>query len=212
MSRAILSCGLLAALSLPSGAAERTISGSWRLAGDQDVRVDFPVGELRLTGVAGDAVEVDLDVRCKRSTSRCREAMEKIELVAHEGERRLTLEIARHPKWLWDNLELTGEIALPSARDLTVDMGVGELEIDGLAADLTVDMGVGEVWIRMPTAAVRSLHLDAGVGEANARFPDGWIEGSRPFLVGSEIVWDDGPGDARVRVDLGVGEVDVRLE
>jgi hypothetical protein len=213
MDRPILaSLGLLAALAVPVAAADRTIAESYRLTGDQDVRLDFPVGELRFVGAEGDAVEIEIDIRCKRSTSRCLDAMEEIELVAYEGERRLTLEVDRHPKWLWDSLQLEGEVRLPRARALTLDMGVGELEIDGLSGDLTIDMGVGEVWIAMPAAAVRTMRLDVGVGDANARFPDGWAEGSRSFLVGSEIHWDDGPGDARVQVDLGVGEIEVRLQ
>jgi len=32
------------------------------------------------------------------------------------------------------------------------------------------------------------------------------------LLVGSEIYWDDGPGNARVQVDLGVGEIAARLQ
>jgi len=213
MLRAVpASLALIAALAAPVAAADRTIAESYRLTGDQDVRLDFPVGELRFVGAEGDALEIEIDIRCKRSTARCRDAMEEIELVAHEGARRLTLEVDRHPKWLWDSLELEGEVHLPSARPLTVDMGVGELEIDGLTADLTIDMGVGEVWIAMPAAAVRTLRVDVGVGDANARFPDGRAEGSRSLLVGSELFWDDGPGDARVHVDLGVGEVEVRLD
>jgi len=213
MSRAILvSLALIATLAVPIAAADRTIAESYRLTGDQDVRLDFPVGELRLVGAEGDAVEIEIDLRCKRSTSRCLDAIEEIELIAHEGERRLTLEVERHPKWMWDSLEIEGEVHLPRARALSVDMGVGELEIDGLTGDLTIDMGVGEVRIAMPAAAVRSMHLDVGVGDANARFPDGWAEGSRSLLVGSEIYWDDGPGNARVQFDLGVGEIAARLQ
>jgi hypothetical protein len=197
---------------LPLGAADRTITGRWELTGDQDVRFDFPVGELHVVGTEDQAVEVDLDIRCKRSTSRCLDAMAEIELLAHSGQRRLTLEIDRHPTWLWDSLELDGEVRLPATRDLTVDMGIGALEIEGLSGDLTVDMRVGEVRMSLPASAVRALHLDVGVGDANARFPEGWVEGSRSFLVGSEVYWDDGPGKARIRVDLGVGEIDARLD
>lgn len=213
MFRTVLAaCGLLAVLALPASAADRTISEGYTLAPDQDVRLDFPVGKLLVVGTEGDRVEAEIDVRCKHDTSRCREAMEEIELVAHQGARRLTLEIDRHSKWLWDSLELEGEVLLPAGRALTVDMGVGELDVDGLAADLTVDMSVGEVWVTMPAEAVRALHLDAGVGDAEARLPETWIEGSRSLLVGAEVTWDDGPGAARVTVDLGVGEIHARLE
>ncbi len=32
------------------------------------------------------------------------------------------------------------------------------------------------------------------------------------MLVGSEVYWDEGKGEARVRADVGVGEITVSLE
>lgn len=210
--RTIWACGLLAALALPALAADRRIREEYTLAAGQDLRFDFPVGDLHFIGTDGDRVEVELDIHCKQSSSRCLDSMEEIELVARRSERRLTLEVDRHPKWLWDSLELEGEVRLPAERALTVDMGVGQLEIDDVAADLTVDMSVGEVWIKMPAEAVRAVHLDVGVGDAEAEFPDSWVEGRRSLLVGAEVTWDDGPGAARVDVDLGVGDVKARFD
>jgi hypothetical protein len=81
-----------------------------------------------------------------------------------------------------------------------------------LRGDLEVDLGVGEVTLDMEAEAVDSVYLDAGIGETELLVPDGWIHAERSFLVGSETSWRRGPGDAQVHVDVGVGEIVVRLD
>jgi hypothetical protein len=66
--------------------------------------------------------------------------------------------------------------------------------------------------IDMEAEAVDSVYLDAGIGETELLVPDGWIHAERSFLVGSETSWRRGPGDAQVHVDVGVGEIVVRLD
>jgi hypothetical protein len=64
----------------------------------------------------------------------------------------------------------------------------------------------------MPAESVNSIYLDTGIGETELLVPEGWVRAERSFLVGSETSWRDGPGDARVHVDVGVGEIVVRLD
>jgi hypothetical protein len=90
-------------------------------------------------------------------------------------------------------------------------MGVGELEVAGVDDDLSIDLGVGEVDVSVPEARFRSVDLDAGIGEASLRLPEGRYQGRRSFLIGSELDWHEGRGQAALVVDLGVGEVEVRL-
>ena len=82
----------------------------------------------------------------------------------------------------------------------------------GLDSDILADLGVGELTIRTAAALVRSVGLDAGVGEAKLLGAGTFVEGRRSMLVGSEVFWDEGGGDSRVRADVGVGEVTVYLE
>ncbi len=213
MRTAIPLCLLLLALPLPATASEeRLIEESFELSPGQDVRFDFPVGSLRLEGVAGSTVAVEIELTCKRGGERCREAMEEVELDSHASQGRLSLEVDREPKWHWDNLEMKAVVRHPAERDLTVDMGVGELIVEGVRADLTIDLGVGSVEVTMPASAVRAVRLDAGVGETSLRVPEGWVDEERSFLVGGEVNWSEGKGEASVWVDLGVGEAKVELE
>jgi hypothetical protein len=89
-------------------------------------------------------------------------------------------------------------------------MGVGEFEARGLTADLELDLGVGEVRIHGRERSVKRVALEVGVGEALLRLGDRRIEGKG--FIGRELDWNHGTGAAALKVDCGVGEVDVRLD
>jgi hypothetical protein len=190
----------------------RVISESFDLAPGQQVRVEFPVGELRFAGVEGTRVSVEIELTCDHGGSRCAEAIERVELESDSTEARLLLEIEKEPKWSWDDLEMDAVIRLPADRALTVDMGVGSLDVEGMRGEVSLDLGVGQVEVTMPAASVGSVRLDAGVGETSLRLPEGRVDERRSLLIGGEIRWDEGKGGSDVWVDVGVGEVNVRLE
>ena len=95
---------------------------------------------------------------------------------------------------------------------LEIDLGMGSLEISGPESDLWVDMGVGKVEAWLPRETVGLVSLNVGVGKAELFGAGPRVESRRSFLVGGEAYWDDGPGRARIHIDLGVGEIAVRLE
>ena len=92
---------------------------------------------------------------------------------------------------------------------MSVKLKVGELHAAGLAADLTVDLGVGEAEVKMAEAAVRTVKVDVGVGQATLTAGRQQIDGSG--FLGRNIAWSGGSGTARVSIDCGVGEVSVTL-
>jgi hypothetical protein len=191
----------------------RTVEGRARLAPGQEVRLDFPVGRLEVVGVRGDEVRLEVEGRCKRSPGDCDDHLQAIEIDIRERDGELWIEVSPHPKWRWwDSLEIEAKLTYPAGHPLTIDMSVGELTVDGLRGDLDVDLGVGDVSVDMPGKAVNSVYLDAGIGETELLAPEGWVRAERSFLVGSETNWRHGPGDARVHIDVGVGEIVVRLD
>jgi hypothetical protein len=210
---AALSLALFALAAAASAGESRTIEGNASLGPDQEVRLDFPVGELEITGVEGDAWRIEVVGRCKRATSRCAEILQEISIEIRERGSALAVEVAPQSEWRsWDSLQIEARVTHPADRPLRVDMSVGELSIEGLRGDLEVDLGVGEVSVDLPVGAVKSVSLDAGIGETELLVPDGWVEGERSFLVGSECSWREGLGKARIHVEVGVGEAVVRLE
>lgn len=191
----------------------RTVEGQARLTEGQEVRLDFPVGELEIVGVEGDRFRIEIRGRCKHGSSRCDEHLDEIEIEIRESRGGLRVEVAPYSKWRWwDSLQIDARVTHPSRHALVVDMGVGELDIEGVAADLEVDLGVGEVSVDLDARTVKTVYLDAGIGETELLVPDGWVQGERSFLIGSECSWRDGDGEARVHVEVGVGEAVVRLE
>ncbi len=209
----VLIATALLATAAHAGSRAREISRRFSLAADQAVRLDLSVGEIRIEGADIDKVEAELRIECRWGNDEdCDRLLEKVDLDSRSTSRRLILEIVSDSSWRQTKLEIEGDFRVPRDVALEVDMGVGELTIEGVTADLSADLGVGELSIRIPAATVRSVGLDAGVGEAKLLGAGTFVEGRRSMLVGSEVFWDDGAGEARVRADVGVGEVTVYLE
>lgn len=204
-----------AALATAAHAGEKTreISRTFALEEAQTLRLDLSVGEFRIEGADVEKIEVEVRVECRwGDDEECERLLDKVALEARSTERRLYLELESDSSWRKTKLEFEGDFRIPRGTSLEVDMGVGELTIEGVTGDLSADLGVGELSIRLPAAGVSSVGLDAGVGEAKLLGAGTFVAGRRSMLVGSEVFWDEGEGKARVRADVGVGEATVYLE
>lgn len=207
---------MFALLLVPAPAAARdevvrTVQESWDASALTSLYVDFPVGELAIEGTDGDRVEVELRLECGEDgwrSSRCNDHAEDIALEA-DGDDRLNLSVDGYSRWGNAGLELHMTVRVPRRLGLAVDMGIGELNVTDMRGDVTVDMSIGEVGVRMAADDVAEVIMDAGIGESSLRAPD--VRRGASGLFVSETSWKDGPGEARVRVDLGIGEIDVRL-
>jgi len=176
------------------------------------VSLDVPVGEVEVEGTDGGQVVVRVELNCNRPVKeRCRELARKVELSSRNSGSTLQVELDGWPKNL-NNSGLSADVNVHMPRQLALraDLGVGEFEAIGLISDLSLDIGVGEATIRAREADVRRVNLEVGVGEAMLRVRDRDIEGSG--FIGRDLAWSDGPGKADLKVDCGVGEVDVRLD
>ncbi|HEX7184889.1 MAG TPA: hypothetical protein VF756_23890 [Thermoanaerobaculia bacterium] len=197
---------------IPASADEtvRHLSKQIPTADVERVSLDFPVGQLLVDG--WDSQQVDLDVRleCERDTRSCREAAQKVRLVYSTDDGQLHVEMKDWPKMGGKGLEAHIQIKVPRRLALNADLGVGEMRIAGIEGHLNADLGVGELSVTMPESAVASVNADTGVGEANLTVNGKHYESSG--FIAKEIRWKDGNGNARVQVDCGVGEIDVRLQ
>lgn len=210
----ILAGALIAALAASPAAADHGKKNLAQTIPAQEatsIAIDFPVGDLRIETGSGDTVRVDLKVECDRWFRSCDDRLEDVELRSELEHGKLHVDIRGYGHGHTGDLEVSGTITVPAHRALRVDMGVGQLDIDGVSGRLDVDLGVGEVTVRMPASAVRSVSIDAGVGDTTLRLPDGPVDEERSF-VSSEIDWNGGRGEASVAVEVGVGDAVVRLE
>jgi len=106
-------------------------------------------------------------------------------------------------------MHISMKFRVPAPLDLAVDMSIGELQLRAVAGKVIVDMSIGEVSLRMRQADVGRLSMDTGIGESSLVTPAGRSESVGLFT--RELRCDEGQGEARIRIDLGIGEVDVRL-
>ena len=176
----------------------------------QQVDLDIPVGEVRVDGWDQPQVHVDVKLECDNGREACREAAQKVRVVYSKEDDRLRIEMKDWPKWNSKGLEAHVRIQVPRQLGLNADLGVGEMEIAGIEGNLDADVGVGELDITLPASAVASVSADAGVGEADLSANGRHYESSG--LVAKTIHWTKGTGTSQVKADVGVGEINVKLQ
>lgn len=188
----------------------RTLDHEADAGGHQSVGFHGSVGEVTVVGVPGDTVRIEIEIRCDRkSDNACARAAERVDLRMRARGDRLQFDVEGWPKLPNKRISFRARLEVPRRLAVEIDMGVGEVNVEGTESDIEVDVGVGEVNIEIREAHVRHVELDTGVGEAVLRTGERTIDG-RGF-VGSHLTWRHGPGEARVEVDTGVGEIHVTL-
>lgn len=217
---------LLAATAQADGT--RTLTLEHPAAGLATVDIDTAVGDVDVRGAEVDAVSVRVTLRPKKgwfsSSRRAEKLVAAAEIVPELAGSTLRLRIS--PAARKGAYEASWSVVMPAAAGLrldagvgdvrvtaisggvNVDLGVGDVRLLDVAGDLTVDLGVGDVQVTGEWAAFGSVRADSGVGNSALRTPEGRHQG-RGF-VGHELA-ANGPGDARLRVDAGVGDVSIVL-
>ena len=175
------------------------------------VRLEFPVGELRVIPSDESRVRFDIKVRCRHaSDERCAELADQLILDSDDTGGTLNLRLHKLPHWNNHGMTVIGTLAVPRALAVDIEMGVGELTISGIEGDLDVQLGVGDAEVRALRAHAGHVSVDTGIGDADIR---GGGSGTRSRgFIGSHAVWDEGQGRASVRLHVGVGDASVRLE
>ena len=207
----VLAAGGVAAA--PAGAGERrTLHRDFEPGDHSDLRLEVPYGELTVTAADVDRVQVEIIARCSHGWDDCADRLERIDVESRSRGEELVLEVTGLRRMSNHGLELEVQATVPTKLGLAVRLGAGELRIEGVKTDLQVHVGAGDIDIRMPEENVRSVDLRAAVGDASLNLPDGRVEAERAHLVGGRLSWRRGPGDAEVEVQVGAGDIDVRLK
>lgn len=197
------------ALAAPLFAADDIRKFSFDAEGVSTIRLDHPVGELEITGADVKAIEVRMEIDC--DSRNCRDKSDDIRLESHVKGGELHLEVDGYPTF-GKGLSVNLEIRVPRAMAVSIDHGVGEISIDGVGGDIDLESGVGEVEIRGDAKSFRSARVEVGVGESNLKVAGDRVEGDSFLFIGGEKKWRDGRGESSLKVEVGVGEVTVRLD
>ena len=178
---------------------------------DHRIRLNFPVGELKVVPGEASQVRFELRVRCRSgSPEHCESMANRLELNSEDRDGVLRLSLDHYPKWHSRGFNVIATLRVPRSLPLEVDMGVGQLGIEGLDGDIEVDLGVGEADIHASRTRASHVSVDAGIGDASIR--GGGSNTSRRGFIGSHASWSEGSGRSSVRLHVGVGEGTVRLD
>ncbi len=203
-----LTAWLVAALA--AGETLKTLTMSRSPDGVTAVVVKAGVGDVQIEG-GGNEVVVRVEIRSKngffsgdRETRRDAEAA-KIEARVAGEELTLTVAPEQHGDPHWSE---HWSVRVPAAFAASAKLGVGDVTVLDLAGDVRVDLGVGDVRVEGRYDAVGDVRAECGVGDASLRTPSGREEGEG--FIGHTLN-AHGPGKAGIRAHAGVGDVKIRL-
>jgi hypothetical protein len=207
--RGIVIATIAISCAVPALAAEqrRTLTVEQPAAGIMRLVIDSGVGDIEVVGSEVAAITGSIEVSAKKSSHRKRNPVEQLELDARRAGATLYLEV----KGVEDDHHDWGEewvLSVPKSLALSIDLGVGDVEARDLSGGVEVDLGVGEVTIEGEHAVHGRIDAECGVGDVELRTPDGRQRGHG--FIGKELQ-ADGPGKAVINVDVGVGDVTIRL-
>ncbi len=198
----VAACSLLytgAASAASAKRIERSIDAS------DLVHVDFDisVAEMDIQVYEGDEIELDIALEADRGWWFFgRRDIDDVDVrVDFSGD---SVEIILDE----DDVEQDWRVRLPAHLAISMEIGVGDVDIDGVANDLLMEMGVGAVQVTVADLDFDIIHLQTGVGDSSLRGFGRGTDNERNF-VGADSYYR-GEGDHEIEIELGVGDAEVR--
>lgn len=177
---------------------------SFALSDIEEVEFHASVGQLEIVPSDGNEVHITLEIESKgEGWFQRRRDVSDVELESDVRGKRLVLrqtEEGTTTEW---------RVQLPAVARTTIEMGVGEIDAELGATELEVELGVGDVDITLPEHSTGDIDIAVGVGDARLRGASD-VDHERAFV--SREISGRGAGTLDARIDVGVGEVNLRLE
>ncbi len=217
-------------LLLPASAvAKRTLETTVPRNGAATLALDTAVGDVTVAASKDDSIHVLVELTPRKagffsSRKAAERQVEAARLGVTRNGRRVSLEIegvSGEPRF-----EATWTVSLPVDMNLELEMGVGDLKVEGTtgkidadlgvgdatlavsAGELKVDVGVGDITLSAPAAAYATVECSTGVGEVTLRHDKTTLGGEG--MISKELSWK-GSGDGSVSLETGVGSIEVHL-
>ncbi len=207
---------MLAALLVPAAAhADAYLEARPRdlpTDGIDRLRVQYPAGGLHIEGDDGNTIRFVVRVHCRhRSDDDCQTEVSRLHVDPRTAGRTLVVDFQGiHKEPGIRDVEVQTRMLVPRRLAARVEMGFGELVIDGLAGDVDVELGVGDLELRGDPRRFREAEAAAGVGDASIRTRGGLIR-ERGF-IGHTANWDEGRGASSIHARVGVGSARIVLD
>ncbi|HVS64869.1 MAG TPA: hypothetical protein VMT85_15350 [Thermoanaerobaculia bacterium] len=179
----------------------------------EPVSIVFGVGELDIEAAEISQLRAELVLECRKvREEQCGRYKRKLRVEPVRTAEGLEVRMSGLSLRILRRVGVTGRVLVPRWSPLTVDVGIGEVDIQAGDEDLSVRMKIGEITVRVPEEHVHSVSMRTRIGDAGIVLPDRHLEGRRRMLIGARAEWAEGGGDSRVDVKLRIGEARVRLE
>ncbi|MDB2386531.1 hypothetical protein N9W21_04220 [Shewanella sp.] len=194
---------ILATVSTTAMAAStRTLSESYQYDGQQ-VSLDMGLGSAKF--VATDSNEIKIEVVVEDSDTNWLFFWSDTDLSDIAIESTLTTKVLNLSLNEQDNIEQQWTVYLPKQAALSLDVGVGAIDVSGMTNDIDISLGVGSAIVEHQVT-YSSIDLDSGVGDVSIT-EQGKNLAVKRNLVAQSYSNHDQAGEASLTVNVGVGEV-----
>lgn len=166
--------------------------------------LQISVAEVEIEIYDGDVIELDIQLEANRRWFSLRRGnVDNVELEQRASGETLYLEIDE------DNIEQTWFARIPEDLAMRIELGVGDINIENLDNDLDLDIGVGAARVEVSSENYHTIAATAGVGDASIRGFNNRSDNERSSFVGADAYYR-GEGEYEIRLEVGVGDVQVR--
>lgn len=223
--RALLAWVLVGCSAVVAEAAEGPVTRQkdFAAAGITALSVDAGVGSVRIEQGDGDRIKVTARLEAKRMSNPLSALPDVSKLDIRHAVVNGTLELRVDAKNLSEDWVVT--LARAPLNRIDVELGVGDVEVQGNARRISVDAGVGDVRV---DATAAEINVDVDVGdarvvtsqknagsiEAKTRVGEVTLKGSKTSSMSGSVgasVSSQAEGSNPVIIKVGVGDVRVDL-
>lgn len=203
----ILALGVACLAALPALADEDRVSREYRfdVSDIEEIEIRASVGSVDIVPTDGDEIELFLQIEGQKNGwffKNGRKDVSEVELESDVRGGRLVLEQTE------DDTQTEWTIRMPQVARTRITLGVGEVKAELMATELVLEVGVGNIDVDFPEDEAGDIDADAGVGDVGIHGAHE-VEESSAFV--SQSVRARGNGNHDIRIEVGVGDVDLRL-
>lgn len=198
----LVSLSLLVSINVRADSAKRI---EHSIAAEELISIDFEVSvaEMEVEIYQGDSIEIDLYIEADRDWWIFgRNDVDDVELDIDENGDRLYLRLDN------DDIQQEWRVRLPEHLAVTMEVGVGEVEIAEFANNLDLELGVGSFRLLVADIDFESIHIEVGVGDTSIRGFDRGSDNERSFVGADSRYYGD--GEYKIAAEVGVGDAEVR--
>jgi len=179
---------------------------SYSLDSINEVSIDGGIGTMEVIHTDGKELRVELELEGKRRFLLLNKRdVSEIEVEDRVRGDHLSLRLNEDEL---DNVNAHWRVELPSVARTHINLGVGQITAAFADTELELDVGVGAGDISLARRFVGRVETSAGVGSAELHGANDTV--SKRAIV-SEKTYGYGDGHHRMELNVGVGEMQVRL-